>query len=238
MDSNLLLKVSNLGLTYKRATLCGLKDYYCVLENINFSMYRGESLAVIGRNGAGKSSLLKLIAGVMSPTIGEIEKRDNTSITLLSLHAGFEQNLSGYINIFLQGMLLGLSRKYIKSKVSEIIDFSELGEFIHKPVRDYSSGMAARLGFAIAIQLKPDLLLIDEIISVGDVSFQEKSLKIMHEKLQSEQSIILVSHDANLVRNLCCKALWIEDGQCKAFGPATDVVEYYEEYMRNETIRS
>lgn len=234
MNDDIILKVHDVGLTYKKMTFRGLKNYYQVLSNVSFNMKKGESIAIIGRNGAGKSSLLKLIAGIMSPTQGSIQLKEGLSSTLLSLHAGFDINLSGKANVYLQGMLLGLSKSYIKKKIPDIIEFSELAAFIDKPVKDYSSGMAARLGFAIALQLNPDLLLIDEVLSVGDVNFQIKSLNVMREKLKSDQSIIMVSHDALLVKSLCTRAVWIEDGVCRVFGDAAEVVNLYEDHMRRE----
>lgn len=202
------------------------QNSFKALENINFEVHDGEVVGVIGRNGAGKSTTLGLIAGVMKPTSGSVEVHGRIA-PLLELGAGFHHDLTGRENILLNGILLGLSKKEILSKVEEIIAFSELEEFIDQPIRMYSSGMLSRLGFSIAIQTNPDILLIDEVLSVGDKNFQKKSADKIFEFKNKGTTIVFVSHDASTVKKLCDKVIWIEKHKIKMIGDADTVIEHY-----------
>lgn len=202
------------------------QNSFKALENINFEVHDGEVVGIIGRNGAGKSTTLGLIAGVMKPTSGSVEVHGRIA-PLLELGAGFHHDLTGRENILLNGMLLGLSKKEILSKVDEIIAFSELEEFIDQPIRMYSSGMLSRLGFSIAIQTNPDILLIDEVLSVGDKNFQKKSADKIFEFKNKGTTIVFVSHDASTVQKLCDKVIWIEKHKIKMIADADTVIEHY-----------
>lgn len=202
------------------------KNVFHALEDISFEIKDKEVVGIIGRNGAGKSTTLGLIAGVLSPTSGSIEVKGRIA-PLLELGAGFHHDLTGRENIVLNGLLLGMSKKDIVSKVDEIIEFSELKEFIDQPIRMYSSGMLSRLGFSIAIQTNPEILLIDEVLSVGDQSFQKKSADKIHEFRKKGITIVFVSHDTSTVEKLCDKVIWIEDHKIKMIGNAKDVISAY-----------
>ena len=203
---------------------------FTALQDINFTINDGEVVGIIGRNGAGKSTTLGLIAGVLTPTYGNVIVNGRIA-PLLELGAGFHSDLTGRENIMLNAMLLGMSKKEITSKIDQIIDFSELDEFIDQPIRKYSSGMLARLGFSIAIQVEPEILLIDEVLSVGDQSFSEKSEKAIFNFKKNGTTIVLVSHDSGSIRKLCDKVIWIENHKIKMIGRTEEVVSTYEENM-------
>jgi lipopolysaccharide transport system ATP-binding protein len=196
------------------------------LEDVNFEIYDREVVGIIGRNGAGKSTTLGLIAGVLAPTSGRVEVHGRIA-PLLELGAGFHHDLTGRENIVLNALLLGMSKKEILSKIDEIIDFSELSEFIDQPIRMYSSGMMARLGFSIAIQTNPEILLIDEVLSVGDQNFQQKSAHKIHEFKERGVTIVFVSHDIHAVEQICDKVIWIENHRVKMIGTAQEVIKAY-----------
>lgn len=202
------------------------KNKFIALENISFEIKDKEVVGIIGRNGAGKSTTLGLIAQVLSPSSGEVEVNGRIA-PLLELGAGFHQDLTGRENIILNALLLGMSKSSILSKIDEIISFAELEEFIDQPVRMYSSGMMARLGFSIAIQTSPDILLIDEVLSVGDQSFQNKSKSKIFEFKNKGVTIIFVSHDIDAVEKLCDKVIWIENHHVKLFGTPEEVIPEY-----------
>ncbi|NOR54977.1 MAG: ATP-binding cassette domain-containing protein [Sulfurovum sp.] len=202
------------------------KNVFHALEDISFEIKDKEVVGIIGRNGAGKSTTLGLIAGVLSPTSGNVEVKGRIA-PLLELGAGFHHDLTGRENIVLNGLLLGMSKKDIVSKVDEIIEFSELEEFIDQPIRMYSSGMLSRLGFSIAIQTNPEILLIDEVLSVGDKGFQKKSADKIHEFREKGITIVFVSHDVGTVEKLCDKVIWIENHKIKMIGNAKDVISAY-----------
>lgn len=203
---------------------------FIALENVSFDVYDGEVVGIIGRNGAGKSTTLSMIAKVLKPTSGSVSIKGRIA-PLLELGAGFHHDLTGRENIVLNGVLLGLSRKEILNKIDEIISFAELEEFIDQPIRVYSSGMMARLGFSIAIQVEPEILLIDEVLSVGDQSFQKKSSDKIDEFRKKGTTIIFVSHDIATVERICDKVVWIDQHKVKMNGKTNDVVPEYKKFF-------
>jgi len=226
-----LISLDAVGVDYKPSrSIFRHGTAYTALHSVTFDILAGDSVGIIGRNGAGKSTLLKIISGIIDPDRGKLINH-NASTSLLSLQTGFDPALPGLKNIYLSGLLLGFSKKNINAQLEQIIEFSELGNFINKPVQTYSAGMRARLGFSIAFQLKPDILLIDEVLGVGDYEFRQKSSRAMREKIKSDQTVILVSHDTHTVKNLCHKVVWIENGVVKAQGTPEQVLENYEEYI-------
>lgn len=232
-DRKPLISVCNVGVTFKNNHSLFSSIIFEALRNVSFNLYRGDSLGIIGRNGAGKTTILRLLGGIIRPDKGFI-KNNNVSTTLLALQVGFDLELSGRINAILSGMLLGFRKKEVMANLENIISFSELHNFIDLPVKTYSAGMRARLGFSVAFKLSPDVLLIDEVLGVGDAEFREKSLAIMREKLLSDQTIVLVSHDAKTIRNLCNRAVWVERGTVRMEGDSVQVVDAYEGYLLNK----
>lgn len=198
------------------------------LRNISFSVNTGETFGIIGRNGAGKSTTLGLIAGVLSPSSGSVEVKGRVS-PLLELGSGFHQELTGAENIELNGVLLGLSRRQVADRLQSIIEFSELGDYINQPIRTYSSGMLARLGFSIVAHLDPHILLIDEILAVGDLSFQRKCTERLEHFKKNGVTMVFVSHSMEDVTGLCDRVMWIEDHTVRMIGPPDQVVKAYVE---------
>lgn len=208
------------------------RDSYEALRGVSFTVPKGKIIGIIGKNGSGKSTLLKTIAGVFSPDEGTIDTFDNR-LSLLAIGIGFQTTLSGYENIFLSGLLLGFTEKEIRARLPEIIEFSELGDFIYKPVQTYSSGMHSKLAFSITAFLDTEIILIDEVLSVGDMSFREKSYAKMKEIISNkDKTVMIVSHSNASILELCDDVLWIHDGLVKEYGPAAEVVENYEGFMR------
>ncbi len=201
------------------------------LEDVSFSVESGECVGVIGRNGAGKSTLLKLLAGMSAATSGSLEVHGKVT-TLLELGTGFHLDHSGAENVRINGMLLGLSRREVESRLPAIVEFAELAEVINEPVRTYSSGMQSRLAFAITTALQPDVLLIDEVLAVGDAYFVDKCIRHLQGFLRNGGTALVVSHNAFLISRLCRKALWLEQGKVRQFGAAQDVCRAYELYVR------
>lgn len=199
---------------------------FWALRNVSFEVYRGEVFGLIGPNGAGKSTLLKLISRVMRPTEGRVRVYGRV-VPLLELGAGFHPELTGRENIFLNGAILGFTRKEMQAKFQRIVEFSELQEFIDAPLRTYSSGMWARLGFAVAIDTEPDILILDEILSVGDEAFQRKCVARIEELRQHGVTILLVSHSTELVASMCDRAAWLDHGQLQMVGDAALVAQAY-----------
>lgn len=199
-----------------------------VLEDINFEIKKGESLGVIGHNGAGKSTLLKIVAGIYHPTAGAI--KTSGSVMLLNLGTGFDMEASAEENIYLNGAILGFTRKEMKERFESIIEFSELRDFMKMPLKNYSSGMISRLGFAIAIDIQPDLLLVDEVLSVGDANFQKKCSDKIDEMKQKGVSFMFVSHNISQVRKICEKTIWIENSKVMAYGDTAEVCSKYTDY--------
>lgn len=196
------------------------------LNNVSFSIKQGETVGIIGANGAGKSTLLKVISRVIRPTHGRVFLRGRIA-PLLELGAGFDYEMTGRENIFLNGAVLGFSRKDTASRLDRIVEFSGISEFIDAPIRTYSSGMVARLGFAIATDIQPDVLIIDEILAVGDVDFQKKSASRILQYHNDGSTILLVSHDLDSIKNLCNRVIWLEHGSVKIAGRVDDIVEKY-----------
>ena len=202
------------------------KDEFWALKDINFSIHEGERIGILGLNGAGKSTLLKVVAGVFKPTEGRVI-RNGKIVPLLELGAGFDMELTARENIFLNGTLLGHSRKFMEEHFDEIVDFAELWEFLDVPLKNYSSGMQARIGFAIATMVRPDILIVDEMLSVGDFKFQEKCKARMSEMLEAGTTLFLVSHSIEDIRNMCTHAAWIDHGEMKQSGEVMEVTEAY-----------
>lgn len=221
-----VLSLCNVGVSYRRRAGILRWSHYWALKDISLDLYHGETLGIIGRNGAGKSTLLKLLAGIIAPDCGELY-RNAKSISLLSLQVGFIPHLNGRENAILSGMLLGLRRKDIEQKMDQIISFAELQDFIDQPVKSYSVGMRARLGFSTAYHTDPDILLVDEVLGVGDLEFRRKSSVAMKEKMQSNKTAILVSHDVSMIRELCDRVVWIDRGKTRREGAVDDVLDAY-----------
>lgn len=199
---------------------------FWALKNVSFELEKGDSLGIIGLNGSGKSTLLKIVSGVLKPTKGSVETVGSIA-PLIELGAGFDANLSARENIYLNGAILGYSRAYMDERFDEIIRFAELEDFVDTAIKNFSSGMVARLGFAIATMNIPDILIIDEILAVGDFKFQEKSFARMQEMMNSGATVVFVSHSIEQVKQLCNKALWLDHGDVKMFGDAQTVCNLY-----------
>ncbi len=206
-------------------------ERFVALEDISFRINTGETIGIIGKNGSGKSTTLGLIAGVLKPSAGRVTVRQRVS-PLLALGGGFHHDLTGRENVLLNGVLLGLPRKFVNQKLDEILEFTELGAFVDQPIRAYSSGMLARLGFSIITQLQPKLLLIDEVLAVGDTRFREKCYGVIEGFKKKAVTILLVSHNAYEVKRLCERVIWIDDHRIKDDGPAEMVLERYDKAMR------
>lgn len=189
-------------------------------------MQKGETIGLIGRNGAGKSTLLKIISGIMKPTEGSVECRGNV-VPMLELGSGFDMDLSGRENVYLNGAILGYTKPFLDAKFQEILDFSELGDFINIPIRNYSSGMLARLAFSIAAVVKPEILIVDEILAVGDEGFQAKSRIRMMELMSGGTTVLFVSHDLNQIKDMCDRVIWLDHGKIKMQGKTAEVCEQY-----------
>jgi len=209
------------------------EDFWA-LKSINLQIPRGATAGLIGRNGSGKSTLLKIISRILYPTKGEIKVNGRVS-TLLELGAGFHPDFTGRENIYLNASILGLTRKEIKERLNDIIAFAELGDFIDNPVRNYSSGMYMRLGFAVAVHVEPDILLIDEVLAVGDLAFQEKCLTRIRELQKQGKTIIFVTHTPKQIDELCNLAFWLDHGEIRSSGPAKEVSRSYTEFISAET---
>lgn len=207
------------------------KDVFKAVNGVSFDVKNGEILGIIGKNGSGKSTMLRAIAGIFSPDEGSIDLYGKT-ISLLALGVGFKKELTGRENIVLSGMLLGFSKKQIEEKMDYIIEFSELGDFIDRPVKTYSSGMYSKLAFSITVNLETDIVLVDEVLSVGDQKFKKKSFKKMQEIINHEnRTVIIVSHSLGTISDICDRVLWMHDGKIKMIGETEKVLEEYNEFM-------
>ena len=248
LDDNTLVSAQNVGMKFrlreKRADT--LKERFVglfrgenkhkdlqVLQDVSFEIKRGESLGVIGHNGAGKSTLLQIVAGIYRPTSGAIAT--NGRVVLLNLGAGFDYEASAEENVFLNGAILGFTRKQMRERYDSIVEFSELGKFMKMPIKNFSSGMVSRLGFAIAIDVHPDLMLIDEVLSVGDANFSKKCMAKIEQLKQSGVSFMFVSHAIGSVQHLCEKTLWIENSVVKEYGDSKTVCGNYLKYCSDMT---
>lgn len=210
------------ALTRKSKPVC-----FQALQDVSFTVGKGEVIGIIGRNGSGKSTLLKIIAGIMKPTKGLITCRGNI-VPMLELGSGFDTELTGRENLFLNGAILGYSKKYLIDREHDIIAFSELGQFIDEPLRTYSSGMMMRLAFSIATIVNPEILIVDEILAVGDAPFQEKSRARMLELMSGGTTVFFVSHSLEQIREMCTRVIWLEHGRIRMIGQTTTVCNQYE----------
>ena len=245
MDNDVVISVENVTMAFNlnKEKVDNLKEYvikllrrqlefkkFYALQDINFQVRRGQHLGILGLNGAGKSTLLKTIVGVYKPTEGTVKKK-GVIAPLLELGAGFDPNYTGKENIFLYGAILGYNREYLESKYDEIVAFSELGKFIDVPLKNYSSGMAARLGFAIATVVRPDILICDEVLSVGDYAFQQKCEQRMSDMRKNGTTLLYVSHSIESVKSVCDHALWLDKGTVKMIGDVETVGDAYMEAL-------
>ena len=238
------IKINNISKTYRIYKkpfqrvidlMFNKKNYteYNALKNINLEIEKGEAVGVLGKNGAGKSTLLKIITGVVKPTGGSIDINGKIS-AILELNSGFDQELTGYENIYVKGAILGYKKEEMDGKVDEIIKFADIGKYINQPVRTYSSGMKSRLGFAIAVNVDPDILIVDEALSVGDDIFKTKCLAKMTDFIKKGKTIFFVSHSLFTVKSFCTKCAWIKDGELITYGKTGEVVSMYETYLKQE----
>ena len=245
--NDIVIEVKNATVRFNKSTesISGLKEYiikmlkrelmfqeFLALKNINFTVKRGESWGLIGKNGSGKSTLLKLISGIISPYQGNVTVNGSIS-PLIELGAGFDPELTARENIFLNGALLGYSKRFIESHFQEIVDFAELNDFVDVPIKNFSSGMSARLGFASATVQKPDILIVDEVLAVGDFAFQQKCKERMENLLSNGTTLLFVSHSIEQVKELCSKAIWIDNGEVRAIGETHSVSQEYMSYITN-----
>lgn len=246
MDKDVAISVQNVTMTFNlnKEKVDNLKEYvikllgrkldykkFYALKNINFEVKKGEHLAILGLNGAGKSTLLKTIVGVYKPVEGTVEKQ-GVIAPLLELGAGFDPNYTGEENIYLYGAILGYDRDFISSKFDEIVEFSELGHFIKIPIKNYSSGMRARLGFSIATAVEPDVLILDEVLSVGDAGFKKKSLAKIQSLFDKGVTVLFVSHSIEQVQEICDTAILLEHGEIIAQGSVDEVIPVYEQKIK------
>ncbi len=243
MENDVVVSVQNVDMAFNlnKEKVDNLKEYFIKLvthkleykkfyglKDVSFEVKKGEHLAILGLNGAGKSTLLKTIVGVYKPSSGHVETK-GVIAPLLELGAGFDPNYSGRENIYLYGAIMGYDRAFIDKKYDEIVEFSELGNFIEVPVKNYSSGMKARLGFSIATAVEPDILILDEVLSVGDAGFRRKSLAKVKSLFETGVTVLFVSHNIEQVKSICDKAILLEHGQIIAQGDVADVIPVYEE---------
>lgn len=237
------IKVEGLNISYKCLNAYSIKKNFFKLKktktevheavkNVSFKVREGEILGIVGKNGSGKSTMLRAIAGIFSPDSGTIDLYGH-SVSLLSIGVGFQKSLSGKENIMLSGMLLGFSEEEVRRQMPEIIEFAGLGKFINMPVKTYSSGMYSKLAFSITAILKTDIMLIDEVLSVGDAKFKKKSYRKMKELIsEKDRTVVIVSHNNDTLRSLCDRILWLHDGEVKMLGTADEVLPVYEEFMQ------
>ena len=227
-----IVKTAKLIYDYIRYDENEKEETFRAIDGVDLEVEPGQFIAVLGHNGSGKSTILKIITGVLNPTSGNIIINGRIS-ALLELGAGFNMEYTGIENIYLNGTMIGFSKEEIDSKLKDILDFADIGDFINKPVKTYSSGMYSKLAFAITAILETDIMLIDEVLSVGDVKFKEKSYNKMKELISDEhRTVIIVSHSLGTIKELCNEVLWLNDGKVMMIGKPEDVIPKYEEFMR------
>lgn len=227
-DVTKILTLQHVGLHYSKRQSFFKNSRFWALRDVSFNLHLGETLGIIGRNGVGKSTLLRVLAGIISPDKGRmLIHKPGMRISLISLQAGFVPFLSGRENAILSGILLGATKKEILSHMDNIMAFSELNSFLDQPVNTYSTGMRARLGFSVAYYVNPDVILLDEILGVGDEAFRQKSTAAMKQRIKSDKTVVLVSHSVPLVREVCDRLVWIENGKTKAQGEVSEVLDAY-----------
>ena len=239
------IEVENVGMKFNMSSekVDDFKDYviklikrqlnykeFWALKDISFKINKGDRVGIVGLNGAGKSTLLKVISGVLKPTEGKVKFSGNIA-PLLELGAGFNKQYTGVENIYLYGAMLGYSKAFLNEKFDEIVEFSELGEFINVPVKNYSSGMKSRLGFAIATIVEPDILILDEVLSVGDAKFRKKSTNKIKSMIDNNVTVLFVSHSIEQVLELCNKAILLEKGHLVAYGSSEEIAELYQKKL-------
>lgn len=248
--NNIAIELKDIGINFKITNdkIDNLKEYvirtikrnkgesklFHALKGINIKVYKGEKIGLIGYNGAGKSTLLKIISGIYDADEGSMKINGNIA-PLLALGAGFDKNYSGRENIFLNGSILGYDEKFLKEKYAEILEFSELGDFINLPIKNYSAGMKAKLGFSIATLVNPDILIIDEVLGVGDITFRKKSKDKLEELMEAGTTVILVSHSIEEIRKICDTAIWIDQGQVRDYGEVNNICDKYVEDAEKAT---
>lgn len=244
MEQKHAIEVKNLVISYRNLKKTSIKknllrfqrqtvEDFVAVKGISFYVREGEILGIIGKNGSGKSTTLNALAGIFSPDSGSIDLK-NHSISLLSIGVGFQREMSGRENIILSGMLLGFSEAEVKAKEAQIVEFAELGEFIDRPVRTYSSGMYSKLAFSITAILETDIMLIDEVLSVGDQKFKKKSYKKMKSLISNkDRTVVIVSHNLATLEELCDTIMWMHDGEIRKIGEPKEVLEEYVEFMEN-----
>lgn len=227
IQHNELIRLDGISLSYSQRKGFLRRENYQVLHDISFSIFQGETVGVLGRNGVGKTTLLRLLSDIIEPDDGYVTRMPGLKTVLLSIQAGFISSLTGRQNTLISGITLGITKSKIEGAMDQIIDFAELGEFIDQPVATYSSGMRARLGFSIAMYVDPDILLIDETISVGDESFRKKSANFINERVDANETTVLVTHNAQLASSLCTRVIWIDEGCVRMNGDPAEVISAY-----------
>lgn len=241
-DGRIMIEVRDVCMKYRMANdrITSLKEYvikllkknleyeeFTALDHVGFSVRKGEVLGLIGHNGAGKSTILKVISGILKPTSGHVHVYGNV-VPMLELGSGFDMEMTGRENIFLNGAILGYSEAFLNKKYDEIVAFSEIGQFIDMPLRNYSSGMVARLAFSIATVVEPEILIVDEVLAVGDANFQEKSKNRMMELMSGGTTVLFVSHSLAQIREMCDSVVWLDHGHVKMYGDTQTVCDAYE----------
>lgn len=242
-NRNIAIEVRDLKIGYKNIRAYSIKksllrlkkvrvEEFQAVKGVSFEVTKGEILGIIGKNGSGKSTTLRAMAGIFSPDEGIIDLKGH-SVSLLSIGVGFQKEITGRENILLSGMLLGFSEAEIMEKMNEIIDFAEIGKFIDMPVKTYSSGMHSKLAFSITAVLEPEIMLIDEVLSVGDEHFKKKSYGKMKQLISNkDRTVVIVSHNINTLKSLCDRVMWMHDGLIKKIGETEEVLEEYQEFMK------
>ncbi|CCX89027.1 putative uncharacterized protein [Clostridium sp. CAG:590] len=242
-NNDIAIEVKDLWIGYKNIKAYSIKksllrlkkvqvDEFQAVKGVSFTVPKGEILGIIGKNGSGKSTMLRAIAGIFCPDKGSIDLKGHT-VSLLSIGVGFQKEITGRENILLSGMLLGFSEEQIRDKMDKIIAFADLGRFIDMPVRTYSSGMYSKLAFSITAILETEIMLIDEVLSVGDQKFKKKSYEKMKELISNkDRTVVIVSHNISTLSSLCDRVMWMHDGEIKKLGPADEVLEEYQEFMK------